>query len=682
MYSPTGTQPDLQTAVDALNGPGVVVVPPGQWEHLGSLDVAHDDVTIIGAGSEHVTLARKPPPSSAGDAVRDLYTAPFVKTKGTSGFRLAHVAIQSWPASGGTEDLDVGVLLSTATDFRVDHCSFRFTGDSGVKTTGESHGVVDHCRFEDIYEETIGNYGYGVSVYGVGEHAGEPFGSARATFVEDSTFEGCRHAVASNRGARYVFRHNTVRANTVSHAVDTHGAEYPPSPKPDCDPCYDADPGNPGTEWAVVHDNLVEAPGYDGYAITLRGGKGLVYRNTVRDYATAIRLSRQTPQPTGPVYLWDNDVVAPTQLVVGVGACCGSGPEWETTEPPGYTPFAYPHPLVLDVRPDAGPDQRVMLPAGGGPAEVFVDASASRVHKDEVQAVRWFYDPAYDSECVRDVLEIEEGVYTLLLALLTEGGTLAYDTARVEVLPHGPLDSSPSWADLWFAPFTGAGEGKVSFVVTPGGGVTDAYVGLAGRHAVGEHADHAMQVRINDQGFFDARNGETYEAEAAIAYEAGEGYQVEVSFDVAAQRYDVTIDGQVLADGYRFRTSATSIGQLTAWHAEGAAGLAVSSIELSGEQAGPDPACREVVDAGVDADVPEPDAGVPDAAADASVDAQEGGVEPPAARSEGDDGCACRAGPATPGSGYAAWLALLVAVWAGLRVTGARRGCVSIRRGS
>ncbi len=667
IFCQTGTQPDLQAAVDAVDSPGVVVVPPGKWDVLGSVTVSRDGITILGAGASRTSLRRNPPPANADDPTRASFTAPFFRSKGTRSLRVSSLGIASWQATGGTEDLDVGISLSDVTDFRVDQCSFRLTGNSGVTVQGESQGVVDHCAFRDIYEPTIGNYGYGVSVYGT-VLTGEPFGTARATFIENNTFDGCRHAVASNRGARYVFRHNVVRTNTVSHAIDTHGAEYPPSPKPACDPCYEADPNNPGTEWAVVHDNLVEAPDYAGYAITLRGGKGLVYRNTVRDYTTAIRLSKQTPQPTGPVYIWDNDVVAPTTLVVGAGTCCGSGPSWETTEPPGYAPYAYPHPLVVDVVADAGPDQRVMTPQGASVARVFVDGSGSKTAKGEIQSVRWFTTNTEASPCMRDFLDLGVGTHVVLLAVKDESGRVEYDTMVVEVLAHGALASSTAWADLWLAPFPR--KGTISFDLTPTGGTADAYVGLTGRHQAKAHEDHAMQVRINNQGFFDARNGDAYEAAAAIAYEAGKSYRVAVAFDVATQRYDVTVDGVALAVGHAFRSAESSIGQLTAWNADGFDGLDVTGIVGEGEQTGPDFPCQDVVDAGADVKEPPSDAAhdVSDAALDVSVDAP--ADAPQAGQATGDGGgCGCGVQDSTR-SGWTLWV--VVGLLLALRRCGSR----------
>jgi hypothetical protein len=688
VFSPTGTQADLQTAVDLVDSPGVVVIPPGKWELLGSVAVNKDGVTLIGAGAQHTLLRRNPPPAGANATERALYTAPFIRTKATTGFRTSSLAITSWLATGGTEDLDVGISLTDATDYRVDHCAFRFTGNSAVTVHGESKGVVDHNTFRDIYEPTIGNYGYGVSVYGTKVHTGDPFGTERATFIEDNTLDGCRHAVASNRGARYVFRHNEVRTNTVSHAVDTHGAEYPPSPKPACDPCYEPDPDNPGTEWAVVHDNLIETPIYPSVAIGLRGGKGLVYRNTIRDHVTAIRLSKQTPQPTGPIYVWDNDLSASTTLVTGTGTCCGSGPVWELNAPSGYTPYAYPHPLVVDVVADAGPDQRVMLTEGAWGAKVFVDGSGSSTFKGSIEDVRWFLSPTAESTCMRDVIDVPVGTHALLVAIKADTGQVEYDTAVLEVVPHGPWRSSPAWADLWFAPFPS--QGTISFRIKPGDAVSDAYVGLTGRHDVTRHEDHGIQVRTNNQGRFDARNGNAYAADAQIPYEAGKTYHVQVQFDVAAKRYSVTVDGTGLAKDFAFRSSESLIGQLTAWHADGLEGFEVTDITMKGEQLGPDLPCRDPVDAGPDGQVPPVDAGQ-DVSTDGSLaeDGPTSEVDGAAGYAGGaatgdPDGCGCGiVGRGRPGiAGLLGLVGLAAFLWAGRRPWRERSlGASASRRG-
>ena len=149
-FSPTGTQQDLQTAVDSLAGGGVVVVPPGTWELHGSVNVTDSGVTIIGAGAWHSVLHRDAPPADADAATRKLYTDPFLRSKGNSTFRLSSVGIASWKATAGKEDRDTGIILSDVEDFRVDRCVFRYTGSAAVSSQGDSQGVVDHCSFTDI----------------------------------------------------------------------------------------------------------------------------------------------------------------------------------------------------------------------------------------------------------------------------------------------------------------------------------------------------------------------------------------------------------------------------------------------------------------------------------------------------------------------------------------------------
>jgi hypothetical protein len=180
----------------------------------------------------------------------------------------------------------------------------------------------------------------------------EPFGSPRATFIEDSSFRGCRHAASANKGARYVFRNNYVGQNVVAHAVDAHGHEY----------------GSlVGTEWIDVHDNLIEDPNgpcnppgdsASCYAVHIRGGRGLVYRNQFLHYNQGIELRQDTDETTGPVYIWDDFLLvndgttsrcpdADTSPMLCVTGTMGT-PSFALAPPDDYIPFPYPHPLATD----------------------------------------------------------------------------------------------------------------------------------------------------------------------------------------------------------------------------------------------------------------------------------------------------------------------------------------------
>jgi hypothetical protein len=313
------TQAAIQAALDALRGPGTVVVPPGRYQIEGTLWIRGDDVTLLGSGSDNTVFYRE----------TDGTNTSMVRARGFEGVRVSGIRFEGAPGpdSNGRE---VGVLLEDAANFRVDHAYFTHTGFAGVRTNGSSFGVVDHCTFEDQFKPAVNTDGYGVAVYGTDVLEGLPFGTDQATFIEDSVFRLCRHAVASNKGARYVFRYNSVTENVIAHAIDAHGAEY----------------GSlVGTEWIDAHDNLINEPIYTGYAVRIRGGAGLVWNNSFVGYNQGIELTQNTSEPTGPVYIWDNTIVPETRPMVRARGTRGD-PIYFLSPAPEYVPYPYPHPLV------------------------------------------------------------------------------------------------------------------------------------------------------------------------------------------------------------------------------------------------------------------------------------------------------------------------------------------------
>ena len=238
-------------------------------------------------------------PASASDR-------PLVRVIGARRFEISGLRFEG-VADEGSRGKDVGVLLDDAQDFRVDHSYFAHMGFAGVRTNGTSRGVVDHCSFYAEYKPAIGTDGYGVAVYGTNALTGvalgqqSPGGIPEATVVEDSRFSLCRHAIASNKGGRYVFRNNYVTSGVVAHAIDAHGAEFGLAV---------------GGEWIDVHDNLIEQPDhglpfYDGWAIRIRGGAGVVWNNTLRGYRLGVELTEETTQRCGPVSIWGNQLDHP-----------------------------------------------------------------------------------------------------------------------------------------------------------------------------------------------------------------------------------------------------------------------------------------------------------------------------------------------------------------------------------
>ena len=313
------TQEAIQAALDALGGPGTVLIPPGQYEIEGTLLIRTDGVTLQGSGADQTLLYR----------LTDGTNTSLVRSNSHRQVRITGISFEgvTSPDSNGVE---VGIRLDSSVDFRVDNCFFTRLGRSGVWTNGSSSGVVDHCAFYDMYKPPVGTDGYGVEVGGIDMLEGEPFGSARATFIEDSTFQLCRHAVASNRAARYVFRYNYVTQDQIAHAVDAHGTEFG---------------SMVGTEWVDVHDNWIDNPIFVTYAVRIRGGQGLVWNNVFIGYNEGIELTQDTTETTGPVYIWGNSISPDTSPMVRARGTMGT-PTFALSPPDDYVPFPYPHPLT------------------------------------------------------------------------------------------------------------------------------------------------------------------------------------------------------------------------------------------------------------------------------------------------------------------------------------------------
>src|SRR5262249_10413368 len=232
------TQAAIQTALNRVHPPGTVIIPAGRYRldqrdtqgRTVPLPIRSSDITVPGHGSDPTVLYRDAQDDDPSITV-------MLRSVGNARVRITGIRFEgvSFPDPSGQEGSighEIGVDLQGSEDFRVDHCYFTHTGFAGVRTYGLSSGVVDHSTFVDNFKIRNLNAspdGYGVAVYGVDRDLPEdhePFGSPLATFIEDSSFQGCRHAATANKTGRYVFRFNYVSQNVIAHAVDAHGVEY------------------------------------------------------------------------------------------------------------------------------------------------------------------------------------------------------------------------------------------------------------------------------------------------------------------------------------------------------------------------------------------------------------------------------------------------------------------------
>ncbi len=335
--------PDIQVAVESLDGPGTVRVPAGEAEAVGTLKVPAG-VSIIGAGAEHTKLFR-------GAQTEIHKSGNIIHVTGGEGAADTLTQIAGLNLIGETHPdskaQDAGIRLDNVPRFRVDHCRLESFGNAAVMVRGNTSGVVDHCQTVDVFRPAINNLGYGVAVYGSGvwREDLEP-GGAGAVFIEDCELIGSRHAVASNNGAWYVFRHNHIHQNAKTQAVDAHGHGYG---------------SKVGTQYVEVYENVIEKPRQDAPAMLFRGGGGVVFNNTVRDHSSAIGLTLDydssidwsAPYPIDfqvrDFWVWDNTLNGEPVEPFVPSRSAGHiqlGRDYHTEPKPGYTPYTYPHPLA------------------------------------------------------------------------------------------------------------------------------------------------------------------------------------------------------------------------------------------------------------------------------------------------------------------------------------------------
>ncbi len=235
-------------------------------------------------------------------------------------------------------------------------------------------GLIYNCSFKNIYPANLSSTGYGICVHGDNTYD-DPIpalGSATAVFVEDSTFEACKHGVVGIQGAHIVVRYNTFRDPISNRGIaDIHGYQ-------DTDPVSqdDGDPDNiPGSTWEWYHNTFYGDEGTeDDEGLLLRGGTGVVWSNVFWDFEGdefpgtstdhhAIRVNIDDfpadyhVGEVTPAYFWSNALEGSTLTDISVTAAATTYVVKDTDfyigEKSGYSPYTYPHPSNGDNPPQA-----------------------------------------------------------------------------------------------------------------------------------------------------------------------------------------------------------------------------------------------------------------------------------------------------------------------------------------
>jgi hypothetical protein len=397
------SQTDVQTAVDAAGDGDTVAVPEGScsWTtpaaQTPAVTIEDKSISLEGGGIGVTVIT-----DATGEDWKE--TALWVQDRPCeiSGFTF----VGSAGSSNGIIQME-NTGGDGAHGFRIHHNEFSLDAGYAILTRQLSYGLIDHNSFATSQDHTM----IAAHLDGLASWSRpSSLGTADAVYIEDNTFLSTAatanyRAVYGQRGARFVFRHNTV----TNLGVDMHGH------------C-----GDVGTFSYEVYDNdFVLDAGVSMFRwMFIRGGSGVVYNNTMTssgDLArhldmTEYRLSgidscsgdqrtccvsypcfgqigRGTDQALVPLYYWNNAVNGSDALVtvnqVDDGTCAPApdiadyiqlGRDYYVGAPaPDYHAYEYPHPLALgDVEPEEETGPEPMDDAEARPEalpEVDIDAS-------------------------------------------------------------------------------------------------------------------------------------------------------------------------------------------------------------------------------------------------------------------------------------------------------------------
>ncbi len=378
---------DIQSAINLAADGDTVMIPAGTCSWTSQLVIDGKAIVVRGAGIDQTIIVDSIPKTGSNQSPL------VVNTVGGKRFRLTGLTLRG----GDTERGWSGSLIinGTGTDWRIDHVRFELLKSSSVRIYGHTYGVIDHCFFNQDGTQAIVIWhdGWGGKHYGDGSWADSlHLGTNKAVYIEDCTFNNTWAAgsIDSFAGGRFVFRHNTVTNDFIA----THG--------------LDSGQRLRGVRSFEIYDNSFTHESLWFTGVFLRGGTGVIFGNTFRNYTVAVTVSNfrtkdayspwgkcdgtspydgnqeggypcldqvgrstgtlvsgdNTPTPQAwteealePLYQWNNTVDGRQASVNSDNPNhIQSGRDfYNNVARPNYSPYAYPHPLVSAEQPAPSP---------------------------------------------------------------------------------------------------------------------------------------------------------------------------------------------------------------------------------------------------------------------------------------------------------------------------------------
>jgi hypothetical protein len=207
----SGSQTDLQAAIDSANDGDTIMVPAGSWTWTtpGTYDPAVEvngkGITLQGAGVDQTII---------NDGTNSGWREYPLMVDGVEGkpFRIRDFTFNDQGSSCFL------YIIGTCKNFRIDHC--KFTECRAISIDGLSYGVIDHCEFY------ITNAFIGTPTtirVGCGNYDDQAWqlpltmGTSNAVYIEDCYFEfednvngDNANAIHAAGGSRYALRYSTM----------------------------------------------------------------------------------------------------------------------------------------------------------------------------------------------------------------------------------------------------------------------------------------------------------------------------------------------------------------------------------------------------------------------------------------------------------------------------------------